>query len=132
MNRLPESAVVISAEDLQWARAEGPAAGKRAVELLEERLGCGPAELMARLSSTLRLPILTLEDLRGGTPAFELISYADAARRCCLAVRAADGELSVVLGDPFDLDTQDWIEEWLRVPFGYRIAHRVELAGSIQ
>jgi general secretion pathway protein E len=131
VNRLPESAVVIPAEDLGWARAESPSAGKRIVELLEERLACGPPELMARLSSTLRLPVSTLEDLRSGTPAFDLIPYADAARRCCLALRAADGGLSVVLGDPFDLDTQDWIEEWLRVPFAYRIAHRVELASYL-
>jgi general secretion pathway protein E len=86
---------------------------------------------MARLSSTLRLPLSTLEDLRSSTPAFDLIPYADATRRCCLALRAADGELAVVLGDPFDLDAQDWIEECLRVPFGYRIAHRVELASYL-
>jgi general secretion pathway protein E len=128
VNRLPESAVAISAEDLRWARAQSAAAGKKVVELIEQRLACGPLELMARLSSTLRLPISTLEDLRAGTPAFDLIPYADAARRGCLALRAPDGELSVVLGDPFDLDAQDWIEEWVRVPFGYRIAHRIELA----
>ena len=131
MNRLPESAVVIPAEDLRWARTESAAVGKKVVELLEERLGCGPPELMARLSSTLRLPLSTLEDLRSSTPAFDLIPYADAMRRCCLALRAADGELAVVLGDPFDLDAQDWIEECLRVPFGYRIAHRVELASYL-
>jgi len=131
VNRLPESAVVIPAEDLRWARTESAAVGKKVVELLEERLGCGPPELMARLSSTLRLPLSTLEDLRSSTPAFDLIPYADAMRRCCLALRAADGELAVVLGDPFDLDAQDWIEECLRVPFGYRIAHRVELASYL-
>jgi general secretion pathway protein E len=131
VNRLPESAIAIPADELQWARCESARAGRKIVELLEERLGCGPPELVARLASTLRMPAVSLEDMRGATPAFELISYADATRRCCLALHAADGEVSVVLGDPYDMDTQDWIEEWLRVPFRYRIAHRVEIVSYL-
>ncbi|HVJ24828.1 MAG TPA: GspE/PulE family protein, partial [Burkholderiales bacterium] len=33
-----------------------------------------------------------------------------------------------VLGDPFDLDSQDWIEERLAAPFRYRLAGREDVA----
>jgi general secretion pathway protein E len=131
VNRLPEAAIVLSAEDLGWAREEGARTGKKAVELLEERLDCGPTEVTARIASTLRLPALTLEEMRALTPAFELIPYAEATRRCCIALRASDGEITVALGDPYELDTQDWIEEWMSVPFGFAVAHRVEIGSYL-
>jgi general secretion pathway protein E len=131
VNRLPEAAIAIPATDLAWARDEAARSGKRIVETLEARLDCGPAELTARLASTLRLPALTLEEMRAQAPAFELVPYAEATRRCCIALRAPDGALTVALGDPYDLDTQDWAEEWLAEPFGFAVAHRVEIASYL-
>jgi len=49
----------------------------------------------------------------------------------CVALRSTDGALSVVLGDPYDLDTQDWIEDRLRTAFRYRIAHRLDIAAYL-
>ena len=70
----------------------------------------------------LHLAGITLDEMRSLAPAFEAVPYAEALRRRCAALRAGDGLLLVVLGDPFDLDTQDWVEERLREPFGYRVA----------
>ncbi len=39
--------------------------------------------------------------------------------------------LLVVLGNPYDLDTQDWIEERLREPFGYRVAQRQDVTAYL-
>jgi len=128
MNRLPSSAVAISAENLQWARSEVARGERKLVEILEERLACAPAEFTARLAATLRMPNVTLEELRADEPAFELLPYAEASRRGCVALRSADGELSIVLGDPYDLDCQDWVEEHISVPFRYLIAHRLDIA----
>ena len=86
---------------------------------------------MNEVAERLHLASIALEDMRGLAPAFEAIPYGEALRRGCVALRAADGMLLVVLGDPYDLDTQDWIEERLREPFGYRIAHRLELAAYL-
>jgi general secretion pathway protein E len=118
---------MISFADLQSAREKD---GKL-VENLEAQLACTPGEFVARLAGTLRMPAATLEDLRAGTPAFDLVPYAEASRRCCVALRSADGALSVVLGDPYDLDSQDWIEarlsELRASPFRYRVAHRLDV-----
>jgi general secretion pathway protein E len=131
VNRLPEAAIALNAEDLRWSREQASRTGKRVVELLEERLDCGPAEVTARLASTLRLPALTLEAMRAATPAFDLVPYGEATRRCCIALRGPDGQVTVALGDPYDLDVQDWIEERMAGPFAYAVAHRVEIASCL-
>ena len=86
------------------------------------------AENIAELSARLRMPCIELGEQ---APAFDLVSYAEAARRSCVAVRDADDCISVVLGDPFDLDTQDWIEERLTMPFRYRLASREEVSAYL-
>jgi general secretion pathway protein E len=86
---------------------------------------------LERVSESLRIAAIALDEMRAAAPAFDAIPFAEATRRNCAALRAADGMLLVVLGDPYDLDTQDWIEERLREPFGYRIAHRLELAAYL-
>ena len=131
MNRLPASAVAIAAEDLQWARSESTRRKERFIELLEERLASGPAEFVARLTATLHMPGVTLDEMLGEKPAFDLVPYAEASRRGCVALRSTDDALSVVLGDPYDLDTQDWIEERLCTPFRYRVAHRLDIAAYL-
>jgi general secretion pathway protein E len=101
------------------------------IEALEKDLGCGPAELVDRLSETLRIAGIALDEMRAAQPSFDALPFAEATRRNCVALRAADGTLLVVLGNPFDLDTQDWIEERLREPFGYRLAHRLDVAAYL-
>jgi general secretion pathway protein E len=122
---------VITAAQLEAAKASE----KRIVESLEEQLACPPAEFVRRLAETLRMPAASLEELRQETPAFDLIAYADAARRSCVALRDAEGDVSVVLGDPYDLDAQDWIEarlgEQRAFPFRYRLAHRQDVASFL-
>jgi general secretion pathway protein E len=113
----------ITATDLQKARA----AEGRVVENLETQLGCTPEEFLLRLSLTLRMPATTLEELRREQPAFDAIPYAEASRRHCAALRDEAGRLSVVLGDPYDLDTQEWAEARLAEPFRYRVAHRLDV-----
>ena len=88
-------------------------------------------ENIAELSAKLRMPALSLEQLREQQVAFDLIPYSEAARRSCIALRDAEGAVSVVLGDPFDLDAQDWIEQRLVAPFRYWLASREDVAAFL-
>ena len=89
------------------------------------------AQNMDALADALRLAAITLPGMRAERPDFEAIAFGEAKRRNCVALRAADGMLIVVLGNPYDLDTQDWIEERLREPFGYRVAQAAEVAAYL-
>ena len=88
-------------------------------------------ENIADLSAKLRMPAISPEQLLEQQAAFDLIPYSEAARRACIALRDAEGAVSVVLGDPFDLDTQDWIEERLAAPFRYRLGSRADVAAYL-
>jgi len=89
------------------------------------------AQNIAELSAKLRMPAVSLDELRELQAAFDLIPYSEAARRSCIALRDAEGAVSVVLGDPFDLDAQDWIEERLAAPFRYRLASPEDVAAFL-
>jgi general secretion pathway protein E len=75
--------------------------------------------------------VLTFAAMRVCVPAFDLLPYAEALRRQCVLLRAGDGALLAVLGDPYDGAAQDWIEENVRLPFAYRLADPRELAAYL-
>ena len=98
------------------------------IEVLEREHG---AEVVSHLSQALHMPAMSLADMGAVEAAFDLVPYAEAARRGVVALRDAEGAVAIVLGDPFDLDTQDWLEERLAVPFRYRLAHRQDVAAYL-
>ena len=95
------------------------------IEILEREHG---TEVVTHLSQALHMPGVTLDEMCASDAAFDLVPYGEAARRGCVALRTAEGAVALVLGNPFDLDTQDWLEERLAVPFRYRLAHRQDIA----
>ena len=98
------------------------------IETLEREHG---EEVVTHLSQALHMPGMTLDEMCAAEAAFDLVPYADSARRCCVALRNDEGAVAIVLGNPFDLDTQDWLEERLSVPFRYRIARRQDVTAYL-
>ena len=86
---------------------------------------------LGELAARLRMPDMGLDAMRSCAPAFDLVPFAEASRRRCVALREGDA-LAVVLGDPYDLDTQDWIEERLSAPFGYRLARAEDVEAYLE
>jgi general secretion pathway protein E len=102
-----------------------------ALEELEERFGADPETLLRHLGDAFRIPAMCLAEMRAASPEFALVPYAEALRRKCLALRPPEGALLAVLGDPYDTATQDWLEERLREPFVYRLAHHKEVSAYL-
>ncbi|HYR33514.1 MAG TPA: GspE/PulE family protein [Burkholderiales bacterium] len=98
------------------------------IEALEREHGL---QVVEHLSQALHMPGVTLEEMCAAEAAFDLVPYGEATRRGCVALRNGEGAIAVVLGDPFDLDTQDWLEERLALPFRYRLARRQDVADYI-
>jgi general secretion pathway protein E len=95
------------------------------IEVLEREHGAG---VVKHLSQALHMPAMSAAEMDAVPAAFDLVPYAEATRRGCVALRGADGDVFIVLGNPFDLDTQDWLEERLAIPFRYRLALRQDVA----
>jgi len=119
--------IPLTAEELASARTEQARLSRPLIDLLHEQSAAAPGVFMQRLSETFRLPALTLDELRAGTPDFDLVPFVEAQRRSCVALRYESGGLQVVLGDPYEAATQDWLENSVREPFAYRLAFRQDL-----
>jgi len=118
---------VLTAGELERARAEQERTSRLLVDLLYEQAQATPVDFMLRLSETFRMPCLSLDEIRAGKPDFDLLPFVEAQRRNCLALRDPEGELQLVLGDPFDVTSQDWLDEAIREPVHYRLAFRQDL-----
>jgi len=117
----------LRAEELALARAGQARESRPLVELLYERAATTPEIFVQRLAATFRLPALALEDMRAAAPDFDAIPFVEAQRRSCVALRDRESGLRIVLGDPYAAATQDWIEESVREPFVYSLAHRQDV-----
>jgi len=104
---------------------------RQSLAQLEERFSAKPDAVLGHLSEAFRMPTLRLDEMRACSPAFDLIPYAEAVRRSCAALRSPEGDVLAALADPYDGATQDWLEEHLRLPFSYRVAHQKELAAYL-
>ena len=83
---------VVNASHFRQAREKD---GKL-IENLETQLDCPPAQFVKWLAETLHMPAASLEELRQETPAFDLISYADASRRNCPGAKLAHSSRAVI------------------------------------
>jgi len=74
---------------------------------------------------------ITLEEMRACTPRFDLVSFAENKRRNCVVLADGEGRLLAALADPFDLRTQDWLEDTLREPIEYRAPDADDLSAFL-
>src|SRR5690606_6971845 len=77
---------------------------------------------LEHLSSSFRIPVIRLEEMRSAAPRFDLMPYPESARRRTAVLQTVYGSLLAVLGNPWDAATQVWIEEHVRDRFAYRLA----------
>jgi general secretion pathway protein E len=127
---VPAGALLTPAE-LARARDEAGRSRRKVVEVLEEQLALPAEEFVRVLGEVLRFPALPMQRLHELAPAFDLLPFAEAAQRECLAFRQADGQVLVAIGDPFALDLQSWAQERVGVDFGFGLAHRNDIAAYL-
>ncbi len=128
MSALPEP---IPAHEIAQARAAAQAAGRRLVDVLEERLGFDPDTFTARLADALQLERLDMTALREAAPAFDVLPFSECSQRGCVLLRPADGRLVLAFDDPFSGELQAWAEERIEPAFTWGLAHRGDLVAFL-
>jgi len=121
----------ISAELTAEARSAAAASRRRLVDVLEEKLALDPDAFTARLGATLRVAVLGMDELRGASPAFDLLPFSECAQRGCALLRAPDGALLLATDDPFSAELAAWAEERIAPPFAWRLVHRGDLVAFL-
>lgn len=119
-----------SAAEIAQARAKAPTRGLSVVATLEEMAGQPPETFTARLAHSLHYPTATIQDLHRWQPAFDVLSFTEAARAQVAPLR--DGtQLRLVIGDPFAADRIAWGEERVQEPFIWTLAHHGDVAAFL-
>ena len=118
--------------DFAHARELASRTGQRIVDVLEEASGLDPDDFVASLGRSLSHKSFGAEAVRRLDPDFSQIDLTESANRRCFAARDVGGASVVVIGDPFDLPTQAWIEERLDFSFIWRLAHTSEIVARLK
>jgi len=121
----------LDAADFRAARARAATTGRRPLVELEERLGASPDAFVTALAGALRYDPMPMAELNEHSPAFDLIPYADAVRRECVALRCADGRIVVAFADPFADTVRGWLAQKAGTTARTCVAHHADLAAFL-
>ena len=121
----------ISPALVRKARTLAASSGRRLMEELEELSGLGKEVFLQSLACSLDYKLATMQDLDRVQPAFELLSYTEAAEKECLLLRDSDGELVLAITDPFDVELQSWAEQRIAQLFTWQLAGRADVVAYL-
>lgn len=112
---------------LHQARAQAALSKRRLIVVLEEMAGLDQADFLAWLGQTSSYATASMAELHAWQPDFEVLPFADCLRHECLPLRTEDGELLLLIADPFADDLRQWA--WARIsqPFTFRLAHHSDI-----
>ena len=113
------------------ARRIAAANGRAVIEVLEEQSGLEPAAFTAALAHTLHCVPVSMDELHGFAPAFDVLPYTEVLQHGCALLRATDGDLVMAFADPFDDNLRPWAEERIRGTLRWVLAHRADIAAFL-
>jgi general secretion pathway protein E len=122
---------LISSELIAQARIEAASTGGRVLELIEAKSGHSRIHAIAALARGFGFRAITPATLGGLTPAFDVVSYAHASMRECLALRDTHGALLVAVCDPWSSTLRAWAEEHIDAAFAWGLIHPADLAAIL-
>ena len=126
-----DGGLALSAATIADARQSAKQTGRRVLAVLEESTALAPEAFVARLGDMLHYPTLSMAALNQLVPAFDLLPFADAVKRECVALRTAKGELLLGFADPFQPDIQAWAEARIQTPAAWHLVHHADLAAYL-
>lgn len=122
----------LAVEWLPQARQLSMQSGRPLMEVLEELSGLAPDVFVLALGQTMHYPTLTALDLHAMQPMFELLRFADASSQHAVLMQKDDQSLHMVIADPFDESLQIRLQNKVRLPVQWCLAHRNDIAACLQ
>lgn len=98
----------ISNAVISEARQHVRETGLNLIEALQTLCDLDESHVMQELGGLFQYPVLGLSALQEAQPHLSALSYAESMQRSLLAMSDAHGNVTLVLGDPFDGDSEAW------------------------
>ena len=122
---------VLTPKVLGEARRAAAAHRQPLLAILEDLLALDPAALADAIGAALGIAVVDPSAAGALAPAFDLIPYAEAAQRGCIAMRDGDARVVVVVSDPFDDALQAWCHARLGIVPQWRLAQAADIAACL-
>jgi general secretion pathway protein E len=120
----------LTAADIHEAHRRAREADQSVVAALDEMFGEDPRGMVRQLAALLGMKGVEPLELLGWTPAFDLLPLTKALQKECLLCRD-EGRIVAVIGDPFDLGLQSWIEAQAGGLPEFRLALRADIGAYL-
>lgn len=122
---------ILDAAAIAEARKQAASSGRSHLQVLEENSQLNPDEFVTQLAIKLHYKPILMSEMHQAQPAFDLIPFAQASMRHCVALLQPDHQLVLAFADPFNTDLQVWAEANIREIFEWRLAHRADVAAYL-
>jgi len=129
LNKMP--LIGITAESIQHARLLAEQSRRRLIEVLADQSELSQGAFLDALGEAFKYPTLDNKVLHELSADFDALIFAEAYKRECIPLRAEDGSLFIVIGDPFADGLVNWLLEKVREPFELRLAHYADVAAYL-
>ncbi|MDI1298717.1 GspE/PulE family protein [Methylotenera sp.] len=97
------------------------------LEALEETSGLSPEAFVVALGQLMHYPAFDMLQLHTMTPDFELLTFADASKYSCIALRNNENGLYLLHANPFDSHLQSKIDLMIHQPVIWGLVHYKDL-----
>lgn len=124
-------APLFSAQQIREARVIAAQTKRTVAEVLEDQLGLDAKDFVGALGRQFHYPVFAMEDLNRLIPDFGALPFAESVERDCIALRNDNGELIVMMSDPFNIGLQTGLEQRIHTAFSWGLAHRADVSAYL-
>ena len=97
------------------------------IQVLEEKGDYTPDELMQQLGRLLHMPVLDMKTIHALSPAFDVLSFAEAMMHECVLFRR-EQDFLLAVSNPFSTKLRAWAEERFAVAAEWYLVHPADLS----
>ncbi|HEY0562359.1 MAG TPA: GspE/PulE family protein [Methylophilus sp.] len=131
LSLVPASPLTIDAAMMKQAREQAQHQQRRVIEVLEELLACNQESFTLSLGQALSYSPISMKEMHGLVVDFNVVAFATAQQKECLAFTDAEGGCLLVFADPFNNSLQEWAMETIQPAVTWRLAHRLDIAAYL-
>ena len=121
----------LSAADLRRANRDAKQLGRQITEVIETDFSLTPTEVINEIGRVFHYPVLDMQALNRYSPAFDLLAFAEVAKRECMVVRDEAGNFAAVFCDPFNSELQEWMEARTKGTYIWHLVHPADFAAYL-
>ena len=106
--------------------------GRPVIDVLEELSGMLPDAFVSSLGRLMHYPALNALDLNAMQPLFDRLSFNESNTLTAVLMQGEGQQLRLVIADPFDSALQLRLQNSVRLPVQWCLAHRNDIATCLQ